>query len=97
MRNYFDVLRLDRLAHSKYIKNALDEMPAEQLADEDDIVTVLANEQKRAHYRRVHLQYDAIAAVVRNSSEALQNDAHSWEKRVVEFEPERNTIELQNG
>jgi len=98
MRNYFDVLRLDRFAPAKLLKQAIETMPPADLAEEDDIVDVLSNETRRLHYRRLHLQYDAIAAALNSSAaDNMEHDAHSWHKRIVEFEPQQNTIELGNG
>jgi len=94
MRNYFSVLRLDRIAPSAHLKNALQELTEEQLAEEDDIADVLAKEQRRTHYRRVHLQYDAISAVVNGINYQSATDTHSWKKRTVEFDPVQDTIEL---
>jgi len=42
------------------------------------------------HYRRMHLQYDAIAAVI--SRGTPQKDTNSWNKRIVEFFPEPNEL-----
>ena len=94
MRNYFAALRLDRLMSSAHIKTALQSTPADVLADEDDIADILSNETWRSHYRRVHLQYDAIAAVMQNVNNKPETDTHSWQQRVVEFDPVQDTIEI---
>lgn len=95
MRNYYDAIGLERSTPSASLKQTLNAMPAEQLADEGDLEVVLTNDKWRAHYRRVHLQYDAIAAALANPALSdLNTDSHQWDKRVIEFEPEQNTIEL---
>lgn len=95
MRNYYDVLGLERSTPSADVKQTLNSLPAEQLDGEDDLQVVLNNDQWRTHYRRVHLQYDAIAAALANPALSdLDGFSHQWDKRIVEFEPEQNTIEL---
>jgi len=51
---------------------------------------VLTNPIQRAHYRRMHLQYDAMAAVLARG--IPQQDSNLWSKRVVEFAPEPHDL-----
>lgn len=94
MRNFYDVLGLDRLAEKNSVKNTLDTLTPEQLDEEGDLLEILDNTQWRSHYKRLHLQYDAIAATLANPAFTDTNNHHQWDKRAVEFEPEQNTIEL---
>jgi len=96
MRNYYDVLGMDRLTPSTTLKKILGSFSREELADEDDLQAILENDKWRGHYRRMHLQYDAIAAVLTNPAVtgSQPDNSHHWDKRTVEFEPVQNTIEL---
>lgn len=100
MRNFYELLGLARQTPSSTVKQTLNELSAEQLADEADLLSVMENNLSRTHYRRVHLQYDAIAAALSNpalqSSGGAFSDTHQWEKRAVEFEPNQDTIELSS-
>lgn len=100
MRNYFAALRIERTQSSlPTLQQAIGTLSPDELNDEDDLQSVLSNEEQLKHYRRVHLQYDAIAAVLANPALADQKnkfiDTHHWDKRVVEFEPEQKTIEIR--
>jgi len=92
VRNYFGVLQLDRKASTAHVHQAIEQMPAAELHDQDDLQELMSNTKWAEHYRRVHLQYDAIAAVLATGN--METNTHHWDKRVVEFEPEQNTIEL---
>lgn len=98
MRNYYDVLGLERLNTTESIKQTLDTLSPEQLDEEGDLLEILDNDTWHSHYKRVHLQYDAIAAALVNpalfDSDTQSNSSHQWHKRGVEFEPEQNTIEI---
>lgn len=98
MRNYYDVLGINRLTPSASVKQTLLSTPAEHLEDEDDLQSILESDQMQSHYKRVHLQYDAIAAALSNpaliNADTQSERSHQWDKRAVEFEPEQNTIEL---
>jgi len=98
VRNYYEVLELDRSATADTISKSVSTLSAEHLEDEGDLSEILEDNQWRSHYQKLHLQYEAIAAALQNP--ALMNcdmqsaNSHQWEKRVVEFEPLQNTIEL---
>lgn len=96
MRNYYDVLGLNRLTSRDSVKETLDATTPEQLNEEDDLQAIFEDNKHRSHYKRVHLQYDAIAAALANPALAGSENSHQWDKRAVEFEPEQNTIELSN-
>ena len=91
MRNYYSILEIDRssdeldkLDRIAEVKPSLDEEYF------DDLKTVLSDGEQSMHYRRMHLQYDAIAAVI--SRGTPQKDTNSWNKRIVEFFPEPNEL-----
>lgn len=94
MRNYYAALGLQSNATTNEIREAIDDLSPEQLADEDDLQSVLLDDQQQMHYRRMHLQYEAIAAVIANPTMSDADNSHHWDKRVVEFEPVQNTIRL---
>ncbi len=94
MRNYFEALRLLRQSSSVEIRSTVDSFTPEYLADEDDLSSIMLNDQWREQYRRVHLQYEAIAAAVNSPAMHDSANTHSWDKRVVEFTPVQDTIEL---
>ena len=93
MRNYFEALGLNRQSSAPELQQAINNLSADQLRDEGDIQSVLQNDQWRSQYRRVHLQYEAIAAAMNNQALESADNTHSWDKRLVEFESVRNTIE----
>lgn len=100
MRNYFTALRLERADSSLVgVQQAISKLSPEELNDEGDLQSVLSNDEQRKHYRRAHLQYDAIAAVLANPTLVDEkrkfHDSHNWDKRIVEFEPEQHTIEIR--
>jgi len=93
MRNYYKVLGLQRLAKSNEVRQTVDSLPTDQLAEEGDLQSVLLNDKWRNHYRRAHLQYEAIAAALNNPSLRNIEHTHNWDRRVIEFEPAQDTIE----
>lgn len=95
MRNYFKVLGLERLAKSTNIRHTIDELSSEQLAEEDDLQSVLLNDKWCSHYRRVHLQYEAIAATINHPAMRNIEYTHNWDRRVVEFDLEQDAKELE--
>ena len=94
MRNYFEALRIPRQSSTVEISSTVDSFTPEHLADEDDLSSIMLNDQWREQYRRVHLQYEAIAAAVNSPAMRGSANTHSWDKRVVEFTPVQDTIEL---
>jgi len=94
MRNYFDALELQRVATAADIKKAINLLTPAQLTAEDDLESTMQGQLCLEHYRRSHLQYEAIAAAMSNPSMSEADNSHQWDKRVVEFEPVQNTIEL---
>lgn len=91
MRNYYDILDIDRSSDELETLEQIAEIKT-NLDDEyfDDLKTILCDGEQGMHYRRLHLQYDAIATVLARG--IPQNDANSWTKRVVEFIPEPNEL-----
>ena len=91
MRNYYDILDIDRTSDEIEKLDRIAEVKS-SLDDDyfDDLKTVLSDGEQSMHYRRMHLQYDAIAAVI--SRGTPQNDTNSWHKRIVEFTPEPNEL-----
>ena len=96
MRNYYDALGLHRLTAALGIRQAVDAMPSEQLADENDLQSVMLNDHWRDHYNRTHLQYEAIAAALTSPAMQGADNSHNWDQRVVEFEPIQDTIEIRS-
>ena len=94
MRNYYKVLGLQRLAKSVDMRQTIQSLDRDQLAQEDDLHSVLMNDKWCSHYRRAHLQYDAIAAALKHPAMRNIEHTHNWDKRVVEFDPVQDTIEL---
>jgi len=95
MRNFFKILGLQRIAKSSDIRDTIDAMPSAHLADEEDLQSVLLNDKWCSHYRRVHLQYEAIAAAIHHPAMRNVEHTHNWDKRVVEFEPVQDTIDFR--
>ena len=91
MRNYFDILEIDRSSDELEKLDRIAEVKS-SLEDEyfDDLKTVLSDGEQSMHYKRLHLQYDAMAAVLARGTP--QKDTNSWSKRVVEFDPEQNEL-----
>lgn len=52
----------------------------------NDLDSIINDDERGMHYRRLHLQYDAMAAVIARGTP--QQDSNSWTKRLVEFSPE---------
>lgn len=98
MRNYYEELELERSTPADNVKQTLRTLSQEHLDDAGDLAEIFANDQWHDHYKQVHLQYDAIAAAMRNpalaDADMQSTGSHQWSKRTVEFEPEQNTIEL---
>jgi len=86
MRNYYSLLNLDVNADADSIKSAIDALDEEVLIQEDDLETIMLDADKCAHYKRVHFQYEAIAAALAHYDVKELQDTHHWGKRVVEFE-----------
>jgi len=91
MRNYLDLLNIHR-----------DTAPAEKIAQVEaaeseldaaygeDMTSVLTSNTRSMHYRRLHLQYEAMATTL--SRGVPQQDSNSWGKRLVEFETMPNEL-----
>ncbi len=93
MRNYFDALRIERQASPGSVSRAIDTLSPEALHEEGDLPLILNNEKYAAHYRRLHLQYEAIAATLKSTGIDIDDSGNQWSKRVVEFDVEQDTIE----
>jgi len=91
MRNYYDVLGISRASSELEKIDGIDALkPTLDPAYSEDMETVLSDAVTDMHYRRLHLQYDAMAAVLNRG--APQHDSNSWSKRLVEFSPEANDL-----
>jgi len=97
MRNYYKVLGLQRMTKSSDMRQTIEAMDSDQLAQEDDLHSVLMNDKWCNHYRRTHLQYEAIAAAISHPAMRNTEYTHNWDKRVVEFDPVQDTLELQQN
>lgn len=86
MRNYYSLLNLDVNAELRDIEVAIDALDDEELLQDEDLETIMLDANKRTHYKRVHLQYEAIAAALAHYEVKKLHDTHQWNKRVVEFE-----------
>ncbi len=93
MRNYYDALGLSRQSNTHDIVDTINSLPHEQIAEEGDLQAVMQNDDWRTHYQRVHLQYEAIAATLNSPAMNGAENSHSWDKRVVEFEPAQDTLD----
>lgn len=51
-----------------------------------ELRSLLANPERRAHLRRLHMQYRAIAASLDALDLDNAQDTHRWRERVIEFE-----------
>ena len=91
MRNYYEILDIDRSSDELEKLESIAEVKSE-LDDDyfEDLKSVLSHGEQSMHYRRLHLQYDAIAAVLARGTP--QKDTNSWTKRVVEFAPKPNDL-----
>ncbi len=91
MRNYYDALGLHRGSEEVEALQPGTDFSADLEPDyAEDAASVLTDSVQQTHYRRLHLQYDAMAAVLQRG--IPQKDTHSWSKRVVEFSPEPNEL-----
>jgi len=91
MRNYYEVLGIDRSSEEIEKLNSIDALkPTLDPGYFDDVESVLSDDTFNMHYRRLHLQYEAIAAVL--ARDVPQQDTNSWSKRVVEFVPTPNDL-----
>jgi len=95
VRNYYKLLGLQRFAKSSDIRNTIETMHPDELAEEEDMSSVLLNDKWCNHYRRTHLQYEAIAATINHPAMRNMEHTHNWDKRVVEFDPVQDTLELE--
>jgi len=95
MRNYFQVLGLTRLTKSSDLRKAIESFDPHRLSEEGDLQSVLQNDKWCTHYRRVHLQYEAIAAAIRHPAITNVEHTHNWDQRVIEFDSAQDTTELQ--
>ncbi len=86
MRNYYSTLNLDVNAEKDNIADAIEALEEDELLEEDDLEGVMLNDDKRSQYKRVHFQYEAIAAALAHYDVKKFQDTHQWNKRVVEFE-----------
>jgi len=91
MRNYLDLLDIHRETEPTE-KMARIEAAESELDDEygTDMSSVLTSHTRSMHYRRLHLQYEAMATTV--SRGVPQQDSNSWGKRLVEFESSPNEL-----
>ncbi len=91
MRNYLDLLGLHRDSDQNAKLARIEALEAELEPDYvSDITSVLCNDTRNTHYRRLHLQYDAMAATLNRG--VPQQDSNSWSKRLVEFSPDPNEL-----
>ena len=60
---------------------------AQLSADVDAAREALDAPLRRTHYRRVHLQYRALAAALDALDAPVATDTHRWRERLVEFVP----------
>lgn len=91
MRNYLDLLGLHRDSDANekatQIEAAEPDLEPQYGAD---MTSVLSSSTRGMHYRRLHLQYEAMAATLIRG--VPQQDSNSWSKRLVEFEPMPNEL-----
>jgi len=95
MRNYYKFLGLQRWTKSSEMRQTIHSLDPDQLREEEDLESVLLNDKWYSHYRRAHLQYEAIAAAINHPALKNMEHTHNWDRRVVEFEAVQDTIELQ--
>ncbi len=88
MRNFFQTLNLPRVAQSEEISQAIDMLSDTDQSEEADLIEILESDTKSEQYRRVHLQYDAMATFLAQHGLEEAQDTHLWHKRLVEFESE---------
>ena len=91
MRNYLDLLNIHRdtapTEKMASIEAAEPELEAEY---GNDMTSVLTSNTRSMHYRRLHLQYEAMATTL--SRGVPQQDSNAWGKRLVEFETMPNEL-----
>ena len=86
MKNHYSSLNLDVYADVTDIQSALNTLEDEDLIHDEDLETIMLDSDMRTHYKRVHFQYEAIAAALAHYEVKKLQDTHQWSKRVVEFE-----------
>ncbi len=96
MRNYFAAIGLNRLASVADIDAGINSLSASELAEEDDLKEILTTSREYKHYQRLHLQYEAMAAVLAHDNCRLPMDNHNWQKRLVEFEADEESLDLSD-
>jgi len=91
MRNYYDRLDAHRSMSDSELRERV-ELAEASFEPEyfDDVSTVLTDNRLHMHYRRLHLQYDAINTVLERG--VPQQDSNAWSKRVVEFVSLKNEL-----
>lgn len=91
MRNYYDSLGIHRSSDKLEKLESIAEIKTTVDADYfEDLSAILTQDELHMHYRRLHLQYEAMAAVLDRG--IPQQDSNSWSKRVVEFSPQPNEL-----
>ena len=93
MRNYYKVLGLERLTKPVDMRQTIESLGRDRLAQEDDLHSVLMNDKWCAHYRRAHLQYEAIAAAIKHPAMRNIEHTHNWDRRVVEFDSVQDSMD----
>ena len=86
MKNLFARLGIRPDASDTEICDALDALPEDDDSFAEETAAVLLDPARREQYDRVHLQYEAAAALF-GSRDDHDTDTHHWQRRLVEFDP----------
>ena len=84
MKNHFDRAGLAPDASDETL-DAMSGALADDRADIEAAGEILRDAERRTHYRRVHLQYRALAAALDALDAPIARDSHRWRERLIEF------------
>ncbi|MCK5924231.1 MAG: hypothetical protein KAG66_25070 [Methylococcales bacterium] len=93
MKNYLKRLNIPRHADSSVLNLALESAVGN---DDADVVFVLGNPLFRTHFERVHLQYLAMGAALDTLKHPGARDTHRWTDRLVEFKPDKESLDSRS-
>ena len=89
MKNHYLRTGLDPQADAARVDAALAEAgDGERREDLDAASPVLRDPARSAQYRRVHLQYRALAAALDTIDDPIATNSHRWDDRLIEFGPD---------
>ena len=88
MNNLLAFVDRPRRVPQQSLERALRRAAATEPAFAGQVREILGSTTRRAHYERLHLQYEAMAAALGSLELPGTLDSHDWASRLVEFEPD---------